>query len=607
MQPKKFGTDPTLDSISRKPSRWSFQKGLVPTGQFHFTPPGGKGHPPPIFSGQRPQTSLPPQGGLDGRKRGGTISNLCDPPAKHFCTGPHPVVTWVGEPPMGSHSPSVELLGHLPQGSSGAGCVALQAPGPLVGSETQDADWGFPANSTPSWVVPRCLGQSSAGPIFASGNLLASGPVPLISSGPAGTLDAQPPASKYPSWIEVHTAIYRDKGASPLECQLILDRFAKATIQRFSTAWMAFWSFIHSTVGFHASRWELLDVPTFVTKLRSLPLWQLALWLDSFLHSYSAAQARNVYASFLALPYFEQLRYENLLKAAKRTWNASKPKYDHYFSVETILKAFCTEEPPEREEDIRLRCILLLRLLCLFRGVDLERAHRNIDCAQQPWMLESKRKGRAYWARYPVPCIWPENVNPQVWLDQYLHCTADYTGPSLFVSLPTPQGRKPIQSDTINGLTTRFLQSIGITQWTAHATRGAGATALIARGVEPAIVQSLGDWQSTDCFNKFYNRVRATKPFQQCLLPEHDMGPEGPVYEPCSSGVLARISKSLRQTKPDAKTRSKKQASTIKPRLSLKAKVVGSAQTQVVHGLPLSIQYLGKCLEGLSLLELLRP
>ena len=184
------------------------------------------------------------------------------------------------------------------------------------------------------------------------------------------------------------------------------------------------------------------------------------------------------------------------------------------------------------EEEVRLRCIVLLRLVCLFRGIDLERSRRNIDCRQQPWMLESRRKGRSFWARYPIPCIWPRDVNPQVWLDTYLEMTSDYQGSSLFVSLPSPQGRKPIKSDTINGITTRFMESVGITQWTAHATRGAGATALIARGVEPAIVQSLGDWQSTDCFNKFYNRVRATKPFQQCFIPDGLRGPTSPHLSP---------------------------------------------------------------------------
>ena len=79
--------------------------------------------------------------------------------------------------------------------------------------------------------------------------------------------------------------------------------------------------------------------------------------------------------------------------------------------------------------------------------------------------------------------------------------------------------RKPLTANSINRMTTDFLRAHGITQYTAHSTRGAGATALIHKGVSPAVVQSLGDWKSGDTFNFFYNRVRALEPFQQVLIP----------------------------------------------------------------------------------------
>jgi hypothetical protein len=79
-----------------------------------------------------------------------------------------------------------------------------------------------------------------------------------------------------------------------------------------------------------------------------------------------------------------------------------------------------------------------------------------------------------------------------------------------------------LKADTINSLTTKFLRAQGLNEFSAHATRGACATSLITRGIEPALVQALGDWQSGDCFNKFYNRVRVSSAcsIAQVLIPQ---------------------------------------------------------------------------------------
>ena len=90
----------------------------------------------------------------------------------------------------------------------------------------------------------------------------------------------------------------------------------------------------------------------------------------------------------------------------------------------------------------------------------------------------------------------------------------------LLGTLPDRSGKRmPLSAMSIHRITTDCLKAHGITQYTAHSTRGAGATALIHKGVSPAVVQSLGDWKSGDTFNFFYNRVRALEPFQQVLIP----------------------------------------------------------------------------------------
>ena len=105
----------------------------------------------------------------------------------------------------------------------------------------------------------------------------------------------------------------------------------------------------------------------------------------------------------------------------------------------------------------------------------------------------------------------PESCDPQHWVDLYLKTTASYTGDALFVSLGRP--RKAIKADT-----TRWLHRHGIEDYTAHSTRGAAATTLLHHGSPSNWVQALGDWESTDSFNKFNNRLVAMGAFQQCLV-----------------------------------------------------------------------------------------
>jgi hypothetical protein len=250
----------------------------------------------------------------------------------------------------------------------------------------------------------------------------------------------------------------------------------------------------------------------------------MALELKAFMDATSVSQARNCYSALVALPPLQQLKFEVVMKPLKRKFNVSKPRYDIFYDVEPILRDFQLEEKPCDEVSIRLRLILLLRLLCMFRGVDLARAHRNVRKGSLPYFLETQKKGRQYYAWYPIPHIEPTKCSPVMYILAYLEFTKDYTGPELFVTTPSAKGRRPLKADTINGLTTRFLHARGLQEYTAHSTRGAAATALLLKGVEPQVVQALGDWESTDCFNKFYNRLRVTKgAVAQCLVPNVNM------------------------------------------------------------------------------------
>ena len=134
------------------------------------------------------------------------------------------------------------------------------------------------------------------------------------------------------------------------------------------------------------------------------------------------------------------------------------------------------------------------------------------------------RKGKRTWQLYPLPEIKPDKVNPLYWVRKYVALTPDL-GPQLFWALPSAEIVKPLASDTINSLTTRFLKENGLDDFTAHSTRGACATALLRKGVPPPVVQQMGDWASEVSFNLFYNRLRSTQAWQQCLVPDAGVTP----------------------------------------------------------------------------------
>ena len=168
-------------------------------------------------------------------------------------------------------------------------------------------------------------------------------------------------------------------------------------------------------------------------------------------------------------------------------------------------------EAPEPEDivDVRLCAILLPWLLCMYRGIDLARCYRPIVVKQGVHFMSMLRKGKRKKQLYQLPKIQPDKVNPLYWVEKYLAMTPDL-GPELVWALPTAEKMKPLASDTINSLTTRFLKENGLQDFTAHSTRGACATALLAKGVPPPVVQQMGDWSSEVSFNLFYNRLRTT-------------------------------------------------------------------------------------------------
>ena len=259
---------------------------------------------------------------------------------------------------------------------------------------------------------------------------------------------------------------------------------------------------------------------------------RLATLVQRFSVHTSPYTARNLYSGLVLCPPCYALKFEVFLRKLKRQWNVSKPKYDSFYNVQDLLSGMISDPLPSSEEEVRLRVILLLRFIALFRGCDIANSKRPINTSSQPWMLRTTRKGRMYEGSYPLIHLQPMQVDPQYWVDQYCRRTADYQGEELICSLKKQNGRVPLRSTTINSLTTKWLRSKGVLKsYTAHSSRGAAATTLIHLGLSPGLVQAIGDWQQGDCFMKFYNRAAAMKPHQQILI-KLDPSPLTPLPSP---------------------------------------------------------------------------
>ena len=286
-------------------------------------------------------------------------------------------------------------------------------------------------------------------------------------------------------------------------------------MKRYNSAWHMFGTFLLQD----AALAPLLKVERF----GQIPLMTVAVQLLKFSRTHSLGAGRMAYSAVCFFPCFSQLRFEGMLRNLKRDWFVSVPHYHRFYDVRRLIQVM-HQQPVETEAQLRLQAILSLRFFALFRGVDLARSRRDIQRAAQPWFISAKRKGRRYYARYPIHNVTPPSIDPQRCLARYLEATGDYEGSEIFVSLRKP--RKPLSSNTINGLTTRWLRKhllelgeLETYSFSAHSTRGAAATALIYLGVDPHVVAALGDWSCYDKFRKFYDRTRALLRIAQVLVP----------------------------------------------------------------------------------------
>ena len=202
-------------------------------------------------------------------------------------------------------------------------------------------------------------------------------------------------------------------------------------------------------------------------------------------------------------PFLQQLKFEAGLKLLRRSRGATAPRYHYFHPLSALLENLARsamEDQENTEKALRLRAVLVLHFCCLFRGIDLARAKRQLDTRESTWFWNTRRKARVKESKYPVACMEPGTICLRAVLSAYGMMTMDYEVEFLFVYLKRP--RKQLSSDTIKSMTTKWLHKQGLQDFSAHRKRGAAASEMINKGQDPMVVCALGDWVCFDTFMK---------------------------------------------------------------------------------------------------------
>ena len=231
------------------------------------------------------------------------------------------------------------------------------------------------------------------------------------------------------------------------------------------------------------------------------------------LFSASPAQARNAYSAMLMLPGFGSLRFHSLLAPYRRRWNTSLQKYAVFWDPSPILQELAQVPLENSVGGLRDRLIILLRIVCLHRSVDLSRVLRTISVFEDRPFLLVRRKGWTMYRWEEIPQV-PERpeICPWTVLRRYVAATALLVpkGSPLFISVVPPY--KALSANTLGSLTKKILHKFGVApEWGPHSTRGAGVQMFKNAGLSSEVVCQIGQWKDIKSFTSHYLRLNAAQ------------------------------------------------------------------------------------------------
>ena len=211
----------------------------------------------------------------------------------------------------------------------------------------------------------------------------------------------------------------------------------------------------------------------------------------STMHQVSSSQASSAYSALLKFPDLTSLSFDPAVRALRRRWTTSVPKYVVFWKGEQLV-AFLAAQKLDHSSKIhvRARVIIVFRLFQLYRSCDLSNMLRVLATYDGKWFVPTRQKGWANlrWDRVmSIPSL--PDFCPLTLLRLYLPLTPQGASPDgvepkrVFLAVVRPFGA--LSSDRIAAVTKELLVSAGIDMelFGAHTTRAMGLALLRALGL----------------------------------------------------------------------------------------------------------------------------
>ena len=230
------------------------------------------------------------------------------------------------------------------------------------------------------------------------------------------------------------------------------------------------------------------------------------------------------------MPKFLHLKFHPLLKPLKRSWNSSTEKYAYFWDGMSVLNyyASCPLVAPAGNckpevlmnfiTGLRARTIVISRLLCLFRSIDLANLKRTVSVQENDefgwggplFIIQKKRmEGPQVGKNYFYPRNGLGLPLPSYAALCFIHPRVGGPGGSPVCVHATPH--QGLSADRIASITQKELARLGVdtTVFGAHATRGVGVSIYKKLGLSSEEVCEIGAWKNVSAFSAHYQRLGA--------------------------------------------------------------------------------------------------
>ena len=178
------------------------------------------------------------------------------------------------------------------------------------------------------------------------------------------------PRSKFLGLWRCLLACHRYCGATRQEAEVLVVDVADTTLKRYQRPF--------KLLIRHGIRTGVPPTRLTPAELSEVPIFRWAALVKAFALT-CQSNARQAYAALLLFPSFHHLRFEQSLKTLKKFWNISLPKYSSFYDFRVLLMMLVATDFTVSEEALWLRAIITMRILSLFRGIDLARTARDIQ------------------------------------------------------------------------------------------------------------------------------------------------------------------------------------------------------------------------------------